>query len=427
MQSTQTQVHSGLLSWLIVLTATTFFFYDFIQLNLFNSIGMQLMQTFNLNAVKLGNLSSLFFYADAFFLIPAGILLDRFSTKKLLLVASACSVLGTFTLAIAPTYLIAAGARFLVGTGGAFCFLGSVRLASRWFPANKMALVTGIIVAQAMLGGLVAQTPMTVLSHLVGWRYAVLIDASVGFLIFLAILFIVRDYPVHSFAAIQANKTQLDSLGFWYSIKAVLLNPYNWFCGVYASLLNLPIFLLGALWGIHYLVQVHHLTAVQASIPPMLFFIGTIIGAPLFGWFSDKIGRRILPLVVGALLSLLVMLALMLTPHLSLVTLICLFFLMGLVICSQVIIYPLVTELNPTSLTATALGFAATIIMWSGAIFQPLFGWAMEWRADHTIVDGVMHYSSTDFLYAMSIMPIAFLVGLLLAIMIKETYCDNYL
>jgi len=388
---------------------------------------MQLMQTFNLNAIKLGNLSSLFFYADALFLIPAGILLDRFSTKKLLLVAAACSTLGTFTLAIAPTYIIAAGARFLVGAGGAFCFLGSVRLASRWFPPNKMALVTGIIVAQAMLGGLVAQTPMTVLSHVVGWRYAVLMDAGMGFLIFLAILFIVRDYPAHSSAAIKANKTQIDSLGFWYSIKAVILNPYNWFCGIYASLLNLPVFLLGALWGIHYLVQVHHLTLVQASIPPTLFFIGTILGAPAFGWFSDKIGRRILPLIIGAFLSLLVMLALMLIPHLSFVAIISLFFLMGLVICSQVIIYPLVTELNPPSLTATALGFASTIIMCSGAIFQPLFGWAMEWRADHAIIDGVTHYSSTDFLYAMSIMPIAFLFGLLIAIMIRETYCDNYL
>jgi len=427
MQSTQIQAHSRLLPWLIVLTASTFFFYDFIQLNLFNSIAMQLMQTFNLNAIKLGNLSSLFFYADALFLIPAGILLDRFSTKKLLLVAAACSTLGTFTLAIAPTYIIAAGARFLVGAGGAFCFLGSVRLASRWFPPNKMALVTGIIVAQAMLGGLVAQTPMTVLSHVVGWRYAVLMDAGMGFLIFLAILFIVRDYPAHSSAAIKANKTQIDSLGFWYSIKAVILNPYNWFCGIYASLLNLPVFLLGALWGIHYLVQVHHLTLVQASIPPTLFFIGTILGAPAFGWFSDKIGRRILPLIIGAFLSLLVMLALMLIPHLSFVAIISLFFLMGLVICSQVIIYPLVTELNPPSLTATALGFASTIIMCSGAIFQPLFGWAMEWRADHAIIDGVTHYSSTDFLYAMSIMPIAFLFGLLIAIMIRETYCDNYL
>lgn len=427
MQSTRIQVHSKLLPWLIVLTASTFFFYDFIQLNLFNSIDMQLMQTFNLNALKLGNLSSVFFYADALLLIPAGILLDRFSTKKLLLAAVSCSTLGTFIFAIAPTYFIAAGARFLVGAGGAFCFLGSVRLASRWFPANKMALVTGVIVTQAMLGGLVAQTPMAMLGHLVGWRYAVLIDAGIGFMVFLAILLIVRDYPAHGYFAIKANKTQIDSFDFCYSVKAVILNPYNWFCGIYASLLNLPVFLLGALWGIHYLVQVHHLSLVQASIPPTLFFIGTIVGAPAFGWFSDRIGRRILPLIMGAILSLLVMLALMLIPNLSFLAITTLFFLMGIVICSQVIIYPIVTELNPASLTATALGFASTIIMCSGAIFQPLFGWAMEWRADYAIVDGVIHYSSTDFLYAMSIMPIAFLFGLLIAIMIKETYCDNYL
>ncbi len=66
----------------MTLTASLFFFYEFIQLNLFNPISVQLMLDFHLNAVQLGNLASTFFYGNALFLFPAGMLLDRFSTKS---------------------------------------------------------------------------------------------------------------------------------------------------------------------------------------------------------------------------------------------------------------------------------------------------------------------------------------------------------
>src|SRR4051812_12693166 len=88
-------VHTKL-AWVVTLTAALFFFYEFIQLNLFNSIDIQLMSTFNINAVQLGQLASMYFYANAIFLFPAGNILDRFSTKKILLFAVSLSSVGTF-------------------------------------------------------------------------------------------------------------------------------------------------------------------------------------------------------------------------------------------------------------------------------------------------------------------------------------------
>src|SRR5579862_5129485 len=108
--------------WIVILAASLYFFYEFIQLNLFNAIDVQLMKAFNLNAPQLGQLSSMYFYANLLFLFPAGILLDRFSTKKILLCAITLSTLGTFIFAISSTYSEAAIARFVIGAGAAFCF-----------------------------------------------------------------------------------------------------------------------------------------------------------------------------------------------------------------------------------------------------------------------------------------------------------------
>ncbi len=422
----EVKTHHTKLGWLVVMTAALFFFYVFIQLNLFDAIDVQLMQAFQLDAPQLGQLASMFFYANALFLFPAGILLDRFSTKKLLLFAIGLTTMGTFIFAIANSYLLAATGRFVVGIGASFCFLSCVRLASRWFPPSKMALVTGLVVTMAMLGGLVAQTPLAILSDVMGWRNAILLDTALGVLVAIAVLLIVQDRPPGSHDDIHAEKTHLQTLGFWRGIKLVLLNPNNWLGGIYTSLMNLPVFLLGALWGIHYLVQVHHVTAVQASYATTLFFVGVILGSPAFGWFSDHIGRRVLPMIIGAVLSLGVMLTLMYVPGLSLMQISGLFLLTGFVTSSQVLSYPTIAELNPIALTSTAVSVASMTIMISGAIFQPFFGWIMQLHWDHTMsTDGVPLYSAHDFMNAMLIMPIAFAFSIVAAWMIKETFCRS--
>lgn len=414
------------LAWLVVLTAALFFFYEFIQLNLFNSMDVPLMRDFGIDAVQLGQLSSMYFYANALFVFPAGILLDRYSTKKLLLCAVAISTLGTFLFAIATTYNLAAVGRFLVGTGAAFCFLSCIRTASRWFPPHRMAFVTGVVVVMAMLGGLIAQTPFALLSAYVGgWRNAVLIDTALGVLIFFAIFSIVRDRPPNAEEKAKVDKQNLQTLGLWRCIKLAAFNPQNWLGGLYTSLMNLPVFLLGALWGMHYLVEVRHVTLVQASYATTLFFVGVMFGSPAFGWFSDKIGRRVLPMRIGSILSIAAMLVLMYAPELSLTAIILLFFLVGFVTSSQVLSYPTIAELNPIYLTSTAVSIDATCIMTSGFIFQPFFGWVMEASGDHQVINGITAYSAQDFNLAMLIMPIAFVIAFIATLFIRETYCKS--
>jgi MFS family permease len=153
-----------------------------------------------------------------------------------------------------------------------------------------------------------------------------------------------------------------------------------------------------------------------------MFFVGVIFGSPIFGWFSDRIGRRVLPMIIGAVVSLAVIAILMLVPDLSLFTLIALFFLIGFVTSSQVLTYPTIAELNPIALTSTAVSIASILIMSSGAIFQPFFGWLMELNWDGAMVDGAPHYVASDFMSAMMIMPIAFIVSIFIAWKIKETF-----
>jgi fucose permease len=83
-------------SWLIVLTSALFFFYIFIQMNMFNAIGPSLIKTFGISTTQLGNLSAMYFYGNVIFLFPAALLLDYYSTRNSLVLVVAICVLSTF-------------------------------------------------------------------------------------------------------------------------------------------------------------------------------------------------------------------------------------------------------------------------------------------------------------------------------------------
>lgn len=420
--STSNACVSSFRSWLVVISAAWFFFYEFMILNMFNALNVPLMQEFHISATTLGWLSSFYSLANLMFLFPAGMILDRMSTRRLILLAMGASVVSTLVFSQAPSILVAALCRFAMGIGGAFCLLSAVRLASRWFPPQRMALAVGIIIAMGFVGGSVAQNPMTVLTDAIGWRHTLMVTGGLGVLMWLMVLTFVRDFPPGHDLAHEKQAT-IKELGLGYTIRTAIANRNNWMAGLYTSLLNLPIFLLG-MYGTLYLEQVHQLTRSQASLVTMMLFVGTLIGSPVIGWISDRMGRRRFPMLIFGVLSLVVMLLLMLVPHWSMPALLLLFFALGYFTSAQIISYPLVSESNPHQITGSAMGLASTLIM-GGLYSQPFFGWLLELHWDQKMVDGVRIYSADNFNLALSIMPIAFVFGLIAAMFIKETYCRS--
>ena len=409
-------------AWVVCLVSALFFFYEFIQMNMFNAISIELMKAFKIDSTGLGNLSATYFWGDVLFLLPAGIILDRFSTRKIILSALLVCITGTVVFACSESLLLAKACRFVTGIGNAFCFIACIRLASRWFPPRRMALVIGLIVTIAMLGGVFAQTPLTYLNQHLGWRHTLLFNACLGGVIYILIWWFVFDMPPN--AKEVQHKKELSKYSAWETAKMALKNPQNWFCGLYTSLLNLGLMLLGALWGVMYLEQVHGISRTQASFVTSMAFFGLIVGSPMLGWISDTMGKRKPTMIIGAVFSILSMIAIMFIPHLSLSLAMLLFFLMGFFTSAQVISYPVVTESNPMAMTSTATGLASLLIMAGPAIAQPLFGWLMDYNWQGVMEQGIRVYSNHDFFVAMSILPISFIIGLLLSFFVKETYCQ---
>ncbi|WP_165475091.1 MFS transporter [Legionella yabuuchiae] len=404
------------MAWLVCLSAGLFFFYEFFQLNLFDVINQPLRESFHIDAVQLSWMSSTYLWADILFLLPAGIILDRFSTRKVILSAMFVCVFGTVGFALTGSFVMASFYHFLSGIGNAFCFLSCVVLVSRWFPPRRQALVIGCLVTMAFIGGMMAHTPLAYLNEQFGWRDSLLIDGGLGALLFLWILFFVKDHPYDHVTHQTVSSEHTASPNFLKS----LVNPQNWLAGLYTSCLNLPIMVLCALWGVSYLHVVHHLSPMVASNVVSMIFIGSIIGCPVVGWLSDTMGQRKPLMILGAIATLITVLPLFLGMSFSLEKLSILFFALGFFTSTQIISYPLIAESNDSANTGAATGIASVIIMGGGGVGQVLFGSLMKHHATSHL------YTLADFQYAMWMFPIATLIALVAILFTRETYCKPY-
>lgn len=411
-------------SWCVVLAAALFFFYIFIQMSLFNAISSDLVKEFHFNATQLGTLAAFYFNGNVLFLFPAGILLDRFSVRNLLLAVFAVTVIATYVFSTTSDFWIMSVARLAVGLAGAFALLSAIKLATRWFEPRHMALAIGLVVTMAFFGGAIAQTPMTLLTQSFGWRSAMQIVAAFGALLMVLQFIIVRNEPKGLEKTEVTEQAQLEQIGFGRSLGMAIASTQNWLSGIYICLVNLPIFVFGMAWGVPYLTQAHHLTPVEATQATSMLFIGAMIGSPLAGIISDKMGLRKLPMIIGAILTLAAILIIMFAPDMPLWAVIAQFLFLGIVSSAQVIGYPVIAESNPHTITATASSLGSILIM-SGGMLIPIFGWLLDMSNNPTIVDNVATHSLADFTRANSMLVVGLIIALIASLLVKETYCKQ--
>lgn len=397
-------------AWLVTLSAALFFTYDFIQLNIFNSIGYDVSQEFHLSSTELGTLSGIYLTAQTLTLFSSGYLLDRLATRKIILTGMGLCVLATFGSSLAPSVLWLMVARALAGMTGAFCFLSALLLASTWFVPGRMSTAVGAVVTMGMLGGVLAQSPMDYWVSQGGWRYAMLLNAITGVVLWLWMAWIVRSGP-H-----QLNRPHHPP--FWSSLWRVLQEKQNWLAGIYTALMNMVLFVLGALWGSRYLMVAHHVDSASAAWIVTQLFFGTIVGAPLWGYWVDRSKERRASMVSGALLSLLLLIMIRYAQSLAVWQWSALFFLLGVTTSTQVLSYPHIAACNPREHLGLAESFAALFILGLGAIGQPFMGWLMDLHRLARQESG-LHYIASDFDTAMYLFPLLLVLALLCALNIR--------
>lgn len=158
--------------------AALFFLYIIFQMTVFNTSSTYLLDDSGLSQIALGNISALYFYCAALFLIPYGLWLDYYPTRLPSLLLMSLCVMSILLLVPLPSLYTAGLYRAVCGLTNPLIFLVWMRQALTWFP-DKTSLAISLIITVGMLGGIL-QYPFTNAIQQVGWHKALLLDAAFG-------------------------------------------------------------------------------------------------------------------------------------------------------------------------------------------------------------------------------------------------------
>lgn len=251
-----------------------------------------------------------------------------------------------------------------------------------------------------------------------GWRSTLAAAAAAGLAIAVLLWLVVRDKPRGAMPIGGA----LSLLG---GLKRVVRNRQTWACAILGGAMTAPTLSFAGLWGVPFLVQVYGIPKGEAAFAASLGFIGFGCGAILLGFLSDRIGRRKPLLVTGAGLLLLSLLGMFYIENIPIGLFMALNFLHGIGGGCMVVGFATAREHNPVNATGAAYGFVNTFVVASGAIFQPLIGWLLDLNWDQQMLAGARIYSAEAYRIALTSLPVMATIGLLAALGIRETHCQQ--
>lgn len=417
-----------LVAWLICSLGAIYYSYEYFLRISPSVMEPQLRNHFNLSASGFGFLSAFYYYAYVPMQLPVGVLMDRYGPRRLLTFACLICVIGTFLFSCTTAFSIAAMGRFLVGLGSAFAFVGVLKLATIWLPEDKLALVAGLATALGTIGAMIGDNLLGVMVFNLGWQPTAYLSAFFGIGLSIVLWLGIRDHKrqQRKSGTIDSFKKNMQDL------VIIAKNGQIWINGFYGCLVYLPTTVFAELWGIPYLRHAYGLSEASAHFANSLLFLGFTIGAPLMGLISDRIHRRKPPMMIGAAGAAVVMMLILYLPNVSHTQLYVLMVLLGLLYSSQAIVFAVGRELSPKEAAGTAIAMTNMIVMIGAMFLQPVVGGLLDWssqkHAASLPIDALpldkmnQFYTSDDYQFAMSVIPLGILIAAILTLFLRETY-----
>ncbi len=413
--------------WLIVCCGMLFYCYNYFLRVSPSVMQNELTQAFHITATQFGTLAGFYYWAYTPMQIPAGMIYDKFGVRFVLCAAVLLAVAGLSVFISAHDYSVAGYGRFMIGLGTAFAYIGTLKLASIWLPANRFATVAGLTTAIGMTSGALAQKYLTKVVEAIGYQEALRSALIAGIILSAIVIILVRNRPKDlNNAAANEMQTPINIGQLLSALRLIFTNGQMWLIGIIGCLLYLPSSVFLDLWGIPYLKAVYQLTPEQAVQISSYTFYGWIISGPIIGMLSDKIKRRRMPLTVTGFFAAVLLCVVFYVPGLTLSGLYTIFFMIGFCCGAHPLCFALGKESNPIQISGTAVAVTNMLIMAGGAIFQPVVGKLLDLHTTSSVgTNGLPVYTASDYTFALSVIPLGVALGIFLSVFLKETYCES--
>jgi MFS family permease len=389
------------LAWAAVATAYAI---AFLQRVSPQTVSLSFMHDFGTDAGGVAMLASSYFWGYTLMQIPAGLLVDRYGVKRVVLFSMLASSLGSAAFALAPNLLDVFVARLIVACGDALVFTALLKLVAQNFSDQRFGMMSGISQVSGYVGGVMATTPLAVAVSGFGWRACFVFIACIGAANLAFASVVLKPDP-----AAHSNKTLS---GVLLASRRALSQIANWGCAMSFASHFAVVTTLSGVWGIPMVAHFFNISPSAAGTPLLTFMVGNAVGSIFLGHAADRAAAALDTALIRICVLRMLLIAMLLPPFahaLGFLYVTVVFTVLGLVAGGTV---PLVLKCTKRLYTTELIGVGASVNTTAAGIFagaaQPVIGLAMV-AASRFAGNGAQHDAA-----AVSDAGYATLIGILL-------------
>ena len=393
-------------------------------------VSADLMRDFGATGAALGSLAAMYYYIYTAMQLPAGVLADTLGARVSVTLGNLVSGLGSILFGLATTFTEAAVGRTLVGLGVSVVFVGLMKSNTLWFRDRDYGFISGLTLLLGNVGAILAAGPLAGVLTVWSWRTVFVTLGAMALVLAVLSWLWVRNTPQEAgFPSLREMDGQASHAGrerhWWHDLLWVLSNRRIW-PGFWLNL-GMPASVLAflGLWAIPFLRDVHGLDRAAASVYTTTALASLACSLLLYGWLSDRLGRRKPLMIIGTLLYGLAWLGITFGDWTPGTTGLAWFVLMGIGGGAFGLTFAAAKEVAPPALSGMAIALVNIGSFLGAAMIQPLFGWIMDQRWDGALVNGVRVYTAADYRAGFWLILGCVALAIIASTFIHETRCHN--
>jgi MFS family permease len=264
-------------------------------------VAEQLSRELHFSDTQIGALNAVYSLPNIFLVVVGGVLVDRFTARRVTVATSAVCLVGAVLTALGARFPLMALGRLLFGIGSETLAVSVLVAFAQWFAGRYLALLFALNLSLSRLGSYLADRSPSFAADLYaqGWQPPLWLAAGfaaasfAGALLYFAID---RREAPRGTLALPPPPERFD----WRHVMS--FRAEYWLLVVVCVAFFSVIFPFRSTFAIKYLQEAQGLTLAQAGTLNSYVFLACVLVTPVFGLLLDRIGRNTLLLAGGSLL-----------------------------------------------------------------------------------------------------------------------------
>lgn len=285
--------------WLVLIFVSLAMFGNYYFYDALSPLADILQKQLGFTDQQIGLLNSFYSIAPIATVLIGGIIIDRIGTRKATLLFGIICLIGAIITASTGRFLVMATGRFIFGMGAESLIVSITTAIAKWFRGKELSFALGINLLIARFGTMLAQSsPSWAKSAYSNWHTPWIL--GVGF-----VTMCVVGPILYWILEVRAERTH--SLGKAGDIDKIVFSDVKQFGVSYWYLVALCVIFYSAIFpfetfAVKLFQHTRRMPLEDAGLVLSILTVCTMIGTPLFGYFSDRVGKRATLMIFGSAL-----------------------------------------------------------------------------------------------------------------------------